>query len=209
MNKKIIAFTSIFIFLILTICCLFVKEEVAKEKQISFKINKPYFQSLRSLASKESLENILEKNNAKLVKKEWEHLDLQTDFILRPRTWTVDGKLNFQIRKKDSNLGEIILNLSQKIDYSKDNLIIKVTLNDTEKEVKEYQNKIIIKPQNEITLVEISNKIKIKKTIPFFMKNYMHEKVEEFAEKDLETISENIKEQINKKKSLISIPIVE
>lgn len=206
MKKKYIII--IIILLVLLTPLLFLKKiNIEEERNFEFNVDKSYLEVVKNILNKKSLEEVLEKNNAVLIEKKWEYLNIEPLFLLRPRMWEVDGKMHFKIKKADKNLGPIELEFQQTINYNKDNLKIDVFLEKEKDFLKKYENHINIIPNYEKTRIKIKNLIKIEMFIFSFLKPYIHKKLNKFIEEDIIKIKENIKKQVEKQNSLISIPI--
>lgn len=202
-----------YIFIILTVLLiifpiLFLKQiDLQEEREENFSVRKSYLEVIKNILNKKSLEEILEKNNAVLIEKKWEHLNVDTQFILRPRTWEVNGKMHFKIKKIDKDLGSIELKFQQTIEYNRNRLDIKVVLEEEKKYLKNYENIIEITPNGNETKIKVKNLIKINILMLSFLKNYLNQKLNNFIEEDIKKIKNNIKKQVEKQNSLISIPI--
>lgn len=202
-----------YIFIILTVLLiifpiLFLKQiDLQEEREENFSVRKSYLEVIKNILNKKSLEEILEKNNAVLIEKKWEYLNVDTQFILRPRTWEVNGKMHFKIKKIDKDLGSIELKFQQTIEYNRNRLDIKVVLEEEKKYLKNYENIIEITPNGNETKIKVKNLIKINILMLSFLKNYLNQKLNNFIEEDIKKIKNNIKKQVEKQNSLISIPI--
>lgn len=200
--------------LILLISCAilcFLNENHTKQSNIkqSFEVNKPYLGVLKDFSTKNSLEKIVEQNNAVLLDKKWEYLNLEVVRIRKPRQWNVDGRLIFTIETKDSDLGKQKLEFYQDINLKNNVMIIKTSLVSPGNNiiVCERTIKFFEEDQKDKTLVEIESKLLVKKMVPkFFIKN-MDKKVDENNMKEVENLKNNILEAIKGQNAIISIPI--
>jgi hypothetical protein len=198
--------------LILLISCAilcFLNENHTKQSNIkqSFEINKPYLNVLKDFSTKNSLEKIVEQNNAVLLDKKWEYLNIEVVRIRKPRQWNVDGRLIFIIETKDSDLGKQKLEFYQDIDLKNNVMIIKTSLASPGKNIIlcERTIKFFEKEQKDKTLVEIESKLEVKKLIPKFFIKTMDKKVDENNLREVENLKNNILEATKGENAIISI----
>lgn len=163
-------------------------------KSEEFIINKPFIIVVKGLAKKDSLEKMVEENDGIVSNKYWERFDVAVpQRILRIRDYEIDSTLKFKVIKKDGDLGELTLPFVQNMHLSKNELFINTSLIESTSSVVSYDKIIEITPiDEEKTQIKIKNEIKVKKYIPFFLKDMMNKRVEICNEKDLENMKENI-----------------
>ena len=198
--------------LTLLISCVilcFLNENHTKESNIkqSVEVNKPYLNVLKDFSTKNSLEKIVEQNNAVLLDKKWEYLNLEVVRIRKPRQWNVDGRLIFTIETKDDDLGSQKLEFYQDIDLKNNVMIIKTSLVSPGKNIIlcERTIKFFEKDQKDKTLVEIESKLEVKKLIPKFFIKTMDKKVDENNLREVENLKNNILEATKGENAIISI----
>lgn len=198
--------------LILLISCAilcFLNENHTKQSNIkqSFEVNKPYLNVLKDFSTKNSLEKIVEQNNAVLLDKKWEYLNLEVIRIRKPRQWNVDGRLIFTVEVNNSDLGKQKLEFYQDIDLKNNVMIIKTGLVSPGKNIIlcERTIKFFEKDQKDKTLVEIESKLEVKKLLPKFLIKTMDKKVDENNLREVENLKNNILEATKGENAIISI----
>lgn len=204
-------FKSLLLILLLSAAILcFLNETHTTESDIkqSFEVNKPYISVLKDFSTKSSLEKIIEQNNAVLLDKKWEHLNLEVIRIRKPRQWSVDGRLIFTIETKNSDLGNQKLEFFQNISLKNNIMLITTGLTTPGKNIIlcERTIKFFENDQKDKTLVEIESKLSVKKLLPKFLIKTMDKKVKENNLKEIENLRNNILEA-TKEDSGFSIPI--
>jgi len=192
-------FKSLLLILLLSAAILcFLNETHTTESDIkqSFEVNKPYISVLKDFSTKSSLEKIVEQNNAVLLDKKWERLNLEVIRIRKPRQWTVDGRLIFTIETKNSDLGNQKLEFFQNISLKNNIMLITTGLTTPGKNIIlcERTIKFFENDQKDKTLVEIESKLSVKKLLPKFLIKTMDKKVKENNLKEIENLRSNILE---------------
>ena len=192
-------FKSLLLILLLSAAILcFLNETHTTESDIkqSFEVNKPYISVLKDFSTKSSLEKITEQNNAVLLDKKWEHLNLEVIRIRKPRQWSVDGRLIFTIETKNSDLGNQKLEFFQNISLKNNIMLITTGLTTPGKNIIlcERTIKFFENDQKDKTLVEIESKLSVKKLLPKFLIKTMDKKVKENNLKEMENLRNNILE---------------
>jgi hypothetical protein len=184
--------------LILLLYLIFIDHESYSSKEMEFSINKPYLFVVKSLSTKNSLEKMVEEDNGYVTNKNWENFTLEVpQRVLKIRDYKIEGILKFTVHKNDKSLGQLKLPFVQEIKIDNEAFLIKTNLTEPQQKVIIYEKIIELKPINEETVVFVKNNLKIKRKIPFFLKNYMDKKVQDSNEKDLDQIKENIIKIIN------------
>lgn len=207
---KIIKNFCLILLSILAILCFFIENHTSKsEIKQSFEIDKPYLSVLKDFSTKNSLEKIIEQNNAVLLDKKWQYLNLEVIRIRKPRQWNIDGKLNFTVETQDESLGKQKLDFYQDVSLKNDTMNIKTGLISSSKNIVlcERTIKFVKKDQEDKTLVEIEAKLSVKKIIPKFLIQKMDKKLNESNEKEVENLKNNILAATKGSESLFSIPI--
>jgi hypothetical protein len=204
-------FMLVFVVIVLSIgyLCLENYESYSKE-EVAFTIDKPYLATVKGLATKNSLEKMVEENDGMLVYKNWESFDIEVpQRILRIKEYKVHGKLKFIVEKTDHDLGPIKLPFVQEIHLDNHIFDISTKLVSPQKNIPSYNKTIQISPlfegNNKIaqqTHVKISSELKIKKLIPIFFKKFMDDKVKQTNQKDIEQLKNNILNMSNQKSIL-------
>ena len=180
MKKLFTSLLIILIFVGLFFYFSLIEHETYSAIEDNFDINKSYLSVVKSLANKESLEKTLEENDAKLQHKQWQNFTVEVPKrILKIREYKLDGKLDFLIEKNDDSLGKLNLPFEQNIIINKDVFNINTQLKSPQKNVLLCNKVITIIPAEEIVKVNIKSELKVKKTIPYFFKDFMDNKVKE------------------------------
>lgn len=189
------------------IACGYLSLEVHESQsteQIEFTIDKPYLQVIKGMATKNSLEKIVEENEGAVTKKNWENFNVEIpQRIIRIRDYKLEGTMTFTVEKKDKDLGELKLPFIQKMNLDKEVFSLKTNLTCPQRQIPAYDKTVEISPSLEDSMpkthVIVKSELKIKKTIPFFFREYMDKKVAETNRKDLEQMKSNILEISNQK----------
>lgn len=176
--------------------CMETHESHSSEK-IEFTIDKPYLQVVKGLATKNSLEKIVEDGEGAVTKKNWDHFNVEIPTrIIKLREYKLDGTLTFTVEKKDKDLGELKLPFVQKMKLDKQILSLDTNLVVPHPNIPVCEKTVEISPLFEEdvlkTHVLARSELKIRRTIPFFFKKHMDEKVAETNRKDLENLKANI-----------------
>lgn len=190
--------------------CFESHESTSREKT-EFAIDKPYINVVKALATKNSLEKIVQESDGTVTQKNWENFNIEVPKrILRLKEYTVDGTLKFVVEKTDHDLGEIKLPFAQQIHLESHIFSISTKLVDPQPKVCLYNKLVEISPLVEEdmpkTHVCITSELKIRKTIPFFFKKYMDDKVAQTNKKDMEQLKANILD-VSNQKNLITLKI--
>ena len=142
------------------------------------------------------MEKTVEDNDGRLRSKNWQSFVVEVPKkILRVKEYKLQGKLDFVVEKEDDSLGKLVLPFEQNVSVDKDVFHIKTNLKEPQKNITLYNKAIEITPSLEDhlkTQVSIKNEIKIKKLIPFFLKDFMDKKVEKNNKEDLENLRLNL-----------------
>ena len=187
--------------------CMQIHESHSSE-EIEFTIEKPYLQVIKGLATKNSLEKIVEDSDGVVTNKNWENFNVEIpQRILRIRDYKIEGTMTFTVEKKDNELGELRLPFIQKINLDKEVFSLKTNLTSPQPQILAYEKIVEISPSLEDALpkthVSAKSELKIRKTIPFFFKEYMDKKVAETNRRDLEQLKSNIM-KISNQKSVVT-----
>jgi len=187
--------------------CLQIHESHSSE-EIEFIMEKPYLQVIKGLATKNSLEKIVEDSDGVVTNKNWENFNVEIpQRILRIRDYKIEGTMTFTVEKKDKELGELRLPFIQKINLDKEIFSLKTNLTSPQPQILAYEKIVEISPSLEDALpkthVSAKSELKIRKTIPFFFKEYMDKKVAETNRRDLEQLKSNIM-KISNQKSVVT-----
>lgn len=170
-----------------------------------FIIEKPFIEIFKKLANKNSLEKIIQQNNDTLVDKNWEYLNVEIIRILKPKSWTINGKMNFTV--DTNNDFKTRLHFNQFVDYSQGILQIITKLETPDKNILICEKTIQIIDQINNTKVNVKTTLVVKKYIPKYFVKLMDDKVKEHNLKDIQKIKDNLINITKNKDALISIPI--
>jgi hypothetical protein len=208
MKKLIfIAFLLVLLLLFIGYSCIETHESHSLE-QVNFFLEKPYIAVVKGLATKNSLEKIVEENDGIVANKNWENFTVEVpQRILRLREYKLEGTLKFTVQKNDQDLGKLELPFVQKINLDNHVFSLKTSLVEPQKHVLMYEKTMEMSPaleQNSIqgTHVSIRSELKVKKTIPFFFRNIMDERVAQANKKDAERLKNNIINSSSQKTTL-------
>jgi hypothetical protein len=197
MKKYIVPATATLLLLIGYLCLE--KHESHSVETTEFTIEKPYLGVVKELATKNSLERMVQDSNGTITEKNWENFEVEVPKRpLRLKEYKLEGTLRFTVEKKDSDLGELRLPFVQEMHLDKQVLSLKTRLSSPQEKIPEYDKTVEISPLAEEgspmpkTHVAIRSELKVKKTVPFFFKKFMDEKVAETNKKDTEQLKSNI-----------------
>lgn len=209
MKKFIVPIVSLLV-LVAGYLCLEQHESHSLEKA-EFVIDAPYLAVVKGLASKNSLEKIVEDNDGKVTGKNWENFHVEVPKrLLKIREYRLEGTLRFNVEKKDSDLGELKLPFVQEMHLDEHVLNLRTRLDAPQKQVPSYEKNVEISPYLEQefvqkTHVSIRSELTVRKTIPFFFGKTMDDKVAKSNRKDLERLKANIIEAAGQKPLLTII----
>jgi hypothetical protein len=196
MKKYLISLWAFTVVFVVGFCFSIVKHDSYSTSEDSFVVNKPYLSVVKSLASKESLEKVVEENNGILKNKQWQSFTVEVPKrIFKVKEYNLEGLLYFTVEKHDADLGDLSLLFEQKVFVNKDVFKINTNLREPQKNVSICNKFIEISPSLDDSLktqVLIKNELKINKLIPFFFNKLMDSKVKYAAEKDLNILRSNI-----------------
>ncbi len=178
--------------------CLKVHESESVETS-DFVIESPYLLVIKGLASKNSLEKIVEENDGVVKNKNWDSFQVEVPRrILRIREYKLEGTMKFTVEKKDPDLGHLELPFVQEMHLDDQILSINTRLVSPQEHIASCQRTIEVSPSveqgglAERTHVSIKSELKVRKTIPFFFGKMMDERVARSNKKDLEQLKSNI-----------------
>lgn len=159
-------------------------------KEESFLMEREFLEFRNSIAQSRFQEEIMEANNATLVSSNWSRADLILERPLQPdRYWAFNGVLNAKVAIKHPSMGQIVVDLNQKICVAKDEITIFAELNKPlDVGVTDLKQKISIKPEGQKTRVFLNIEIELSLPIPNPLKTYVNTKLEDEATHSLEDL---------------------
>jgi hypothetical protein len=197
--KKIIILTLTITVIFLTSAFFSLKNhESNSTEEICFTIDKPYIAVVKDLATKNSLEKMVEDHEGTVTQKNWDSFNVEVPKrILRLKQYKIDGCLKFTVEKKDKDLGDLKLPFVQDFQLDDKKFSVNTKLVDPQENITEYNKNIEITPKDENGLptktnICLKSELKVKKLIPFFFSNYMDEKVKQNNIDDLNDLKNNI-----------------
>jgi len=198
MKKIIVYIIALTVFALTSAFYSFKTHESNSKEEICFEIDKPYVAVVKDLATKNSLEKMVESNNGSITSKNWEIFEVEVPKrILRLKQYKIDGCLKFTVEKKDKDLGNLKLPFTQEFHLDDKKFLIETKLNNPQENIENYSKNIEITPKEENGLptktnICIKSELKVKKTIPFFFSGYMDEKVRQNNVEDANNLKNNI-----------------
>jgi len=185
---------------IIVLTCYFsiVEHESSSLESLEFTVEKPYLVVAKGIATKNSLEKIVEQHEGVVKEKEWVKFEVEVpQRILRIKDYGLEGEIKFDVEKDDASLGKLILPFKQEVHMDKNMLAIETKLSECNQKVTKCSKKINISPSIEEkninqTHVEIKSELCVKKKIPFFLKSTMDQKVQESNQAEIENIKNTI-----------------
>ena len=164
-----------------------------------FFIDKPYLTVMKGMATKNSLEKIVEDNDGVVTNKNWDHFQVEVPRrILRLKEYKLEGLLKFNVEKTDPSLGKLSLPFTQEIHLDDQVLLLRTKLAESQKHVIVCDKIVEISPILEDdgllqrTHVSMKSELAVRKTIPFFFGKMMDDKVDQANKKDIERLKTNI-----------------
>lgn len=198
MKKTILPVLFLLLVFLIGYLCLENHESRSSEK-IEFFIDKPYLAVIKGMATKNSLEKIVEDSDGVVTNKNWDHFQVEVPKrVLRLKEYKLEGVLKFNVEKTDPSLGKLRLPFTQEIHLDDQVLFLKTKLDESQKHVVVCDKIVEVSPVIEEGLslhrthVSIRSELKVKKTIPFFFKIIMDDKVSQANKKDTERLKTNI-----------------
>ena len=175
------------------------KHESHSTETAEFTIEKPYLGVVKELATKNSLERMVQDSNGTITEKNWDSFEFEAPRRkLRLKEYKLEGTLRFTVEKKDGDLGELRLPFTQEMHLDSHVLSLHTKLSTPQEKIPAYDKKIEISPLVEEgasipkTHVSIKSELTVRKTIPFFFGKLMDKKVAETNRKDTEQLKSNI-----------------
>ena len=207
---KKISLLVLFLLLTASICFYLslVKYDAYSSCEDSFVANKPYLLVVKSLATKDSLEKLIEDSNGTLKHKQWNNFSVEVPRkILRLKEYKIEGDLEFTVEKEDNSLGNLVLPFNQTIKVDKSDFTIKTRLKSGQSNVLVCNRDVELFPSLDDPLktqVQIKSELKIRKLIPYFFKDFMDKKVEQTNREDMEQLKRNLSRIIQS-----TIPVIQ
>lgn len=197
--KKIIICVLAITIAVLTSAFLSLKNHESNSKEeVFFTIDKPYLAVVKDLATKNSLEKMVQEHNGVITDKNWENFTVEVPKrILRIKKYKINGCLKFTVEKKDKDLGDLKMPFVQEIYLDDKQFSIATKLSVPQKNILQYSKNIEITPKEENGLptktnIYIKSELKVEKSVPFFFSGYMDEKVSKNNIDDLNELKTNI-----------------
>lgn len=185
---------------VIVLVCYFsiIEHKSSSTESIEFVVEKPYLVVAKGIATKNSLEKIVEQQEGVVKGKEWVKFEVEVpQRILRIKDYSLEGEMKFVVEKNDPSLGKLVLPFEQQINMDKNILKIKTKLCECNEKIQDCSRLIEITPQIDkesihATNVKITSSLKVVKEIPFFLKSTMDQKVEENNKSELENTKNTI-----------------
>lgn len=176
--------------------CSMTEHNSSSTESSEFVVEKPYFSVAKTIATKKTLEKIVEKEGGLVTNKEWIKFELELPRRpLKMKEFRLEGEQNFTVSKKDQYLGNINIDLTQKIHMDKNMLGISTDLKNPHASIKKYSKTIEINPvENNInqTKIKIKSDISVSKKIPFFFEKSMDKRLNEINAKETDNVKKTI-----------------
>jgi len=198
MKKTILPVLFFLLIFLIGYLCL-QSHESHSSTNTEFFIDKPHLAVIKGMATKNSLEKIVEDNDGVVTNKNWEGFQIEVPRrVLRLKEYKLEGVLKFNVEKTDPSLGKLSLPFTQEIHLDDQVLLLRTKLVESQKHVIMCDKIVEISPVIEEggpphgTHVAIKSELKVKKTIPFFFRKMMDDKVDQANKKDAERLKTNI-----------------
>lgn len=152
-----------------------------------FELNYSFSETKRLLVINNAMERIVEANNGKIIERNT-NINIDLNNILRKdRQVKTDG--HFKVAVHNEDLGELILNYSQKVDIDEHQIKIFSHLDHPAGNIREQGSGIIItRLSDKKTGVTVMTTLKVQKHIPKMFSEYAKNKVEAANAKTLNNI---------------------
>jgi hypothetical protein len=198
MKKTILPVLFFLLIFLIGYLCL-ESHESQSSTNTEFFIDKPYLAVIKGMATKNSLEKIVEDNDGVVTNKNWDHFQVEVPRrVLRVKEYKLEGLLKFNVEKTDPSLGKLRLPFIQEMRLDDQVLSLRTKLAESQKHVIVCDKIVEISPILEDdgllqrTHVSIKSELAVRKTIPFFFGKMMDDKVDQANKKDIERLKTNI-----------------
>lgn len=192
--KKVIILMFLCLGLFLGAFCFFsFNQSLETEQKLDFEVNKKFNDFRKSLKDEDLMNKTISSMGGYIIDKKW--VDAKVN-IQRPifKNWNFVGDIVFKFMVPDNNR-EYLFHVSQNLIMDDDKIQAKNKLIESVEELGlvEYQQETFIQRNlNDKTLVELKIKIKIKRFVPFFLKEYAQNKLDEKASNQINNLKESI-----------------
>jgi hypothetical protein len=178
---------------------------------VEFVVEKPYLIVAKEVATKNSLEKIVEQQNGAVKGKQWTKFEVEVpQRILKLKEYSLNGEMNFVVEKNDPSLGNLILPFKQQIHMDRNMFLIETQLSESNRKIPTCSRNITISPNLDDqslpeTHIKISSSLKVKTKIFFFLKDVMDQKVKESNKTEIENTKNTLMSITNDTSPILSL----
>jgi len=162
-----------------------IKKTIETEKSLSFLVDKEFSLIRKSLVQGKFEEEILKINNATVLEKKWNDLNLYLERPLRKdRYWDLKGNMIAKIKINNDNTGKEEIEMNHNIEVGSSNVKILASLENPIEKIglTTLEQEIKLEPgQQNKTIANVRIKMKVKRMIPSVMEKYAQEKLDSAA----------------------------
>jgi hypothetical protein len=174
-------------------CFLSFNQSFETKQKLEFQVDKKFNDFRRSLKDEDLMNKTIASMGGSIIDKEWTEAKVS---VQRPilKNWHFDGNVVFKFIVPNNNK-ECLFHVSQKLIMDNDKIQCENKLIEPVKELglKEYEQNIFINRNlDDKTLVELKAYMKIKRFVPFFLKEYAQDKLDKEALNQIEKLKESI-----------------
>lgn len=176
-----------------------INQEVETFQKAHLTLDKNFLDFRKSLQQEDLMEKTISSLNGSILEKKWIEADVN---IQRPilKNWHFKGKLNFKFTVPYEG-NDFLFHVCQDLKIDNDQIDSENNLIESIDSLglKKYQQKTVITKNENKTNVYMSVHIKVKRFIPFFLKEYAQKKLDEEGIKQIENLKNSMLELSNRK----------
>lgn len=188
MLKRSILLVIIFVILVAGYFCL-PKYTVEACRRKQFLIDKNFVLVRKSLSQGKFEEEILKANNATMIEKRWINKGFHIERLLKKdRYWEFNGSLIAKIAVTNPKTGSTIVELKHDVLVTNEKIQLEANLmRSLEVGLTDLNQKILLVPQGDKTLVRVEVSMRLSRFVPPFMKEYAQTQLIQAVENSVDT----------------------
>lgn len=173
-----------------------VDHESTDKTSLEFTVERPYLAVMSNIATKNSLERIVEQEDGVVTGKEWNKFEVEVpQRLLRIREYGFHSEMKFIVKRSDYWTGFSSLPFVQDVKMNRESLLIDTSLSEDHKKLKKCTSKIEASPHLDSltsTLIKVESEITLRCRLPFFLKSMMERRLKDYNEKRVNEMKEGI-----------------
>lgn len=183
--------------------------EAYREHQ--FVINKSITEVQMALGKDDIMQKLLDANNARVLEQRWVDGDIhiQRPFSREHRKWNLSGTFFIKVAIQDPLAGELILDLQQKLDISREYIHVDLCL-DKPMNIGVTDMRQVIKFEKhgeDQTIISMKVYLRFCRKVPSFLQDFTYSKVHESADMIIKQFEPLLRDHIANSKPGIRIPL--